>query len=164
MDYLRREVTPRGLLGKLPLSPGSPESCKSLAVSKKHKELRKQHTGTGFPTLCRLGVMVPIHSQHRLHSYLLTAGNTRQVDWPDGKVSPKELPHEHPGSCSRAFPPPPPAPSSPCSRMAWVKLKRKAEPNETWDGWYWKLHDSAAHWKNPNFYPSRPQETEKDLA
>ena len=25
LDYLRREVTPRGLLGKLPLSPGSPE-------------------------------------------------------------------------------------------------------------------------------------------
>ena len=59
MDYLRREVTPRGLLGKLPLSPGSPESCNSLAVSKKHKELRKQHTGTSFPTLCRLGLWFP---------------------------------------------------------------------------------------------------------
>lgn len=95
LNYLRREVTPSGLLGKLPLSPGSPESCNSLAVSKKHKKPGKQHTGTSFPTLCRSGVMGPIHSQHHLHSYLLMAGNTRQVDWPDGKVNPKELPHEH---------------------------------------------------------------------
>lgn len=54
--------------------------------------------------------MVPVHSQHRLHSSLLAAGNTRQVDWPGSKVNPKELPHEHPGSCSRTFPTPDPPP------------------------------------------------------